>query len=118
MISGFDCWNISGQRSGARQCGGFLPLIGSDFDNALEDDGGVTGDSRPMGHGPCGIRALARPRNRSASGQAAAKARRTRPAVSVTRAAILRSLSLIVVNSAVAKSRGFGMASRTVRMSQ
>src|ERR1700682_3566339 len=82
--------------------------------------GGGWGDrgSRPVGHGPCGIRALARPRNRSASGQAAAKARRTRPAVSMTRAAILRSLSLIVGKSAVADTRGFGMASRTVRMSQ
>jgi hypothetical protein len=28
-------------REGARgRCGFFLPLIGSDFDNALEDDGG------------------------------------------------------------------------------
>jgi hypothetical protein len=25
----------------------FLPLIGSDFDNALEDDGGVTGAHAP-----------------------------------------------------------------------
>ena len=36
-----DWWNISGVREGARRrCGFFLPLIGSDFDNALEDDGG------------------------------------------------------------------------------
>lgn len=34
--------------------------------------------SRPGGHGACGIRALAKPRNRAASGQFAAKARRTR----------------------------------------
>jgi hypothetical protein len=41
-----------------------------------------------------------------------------RLAVSMMRAAILSSLSLIVLNSALARSRGFGMASRTVRTSQ
>ena len=41
-------------------------------------------------------------------------ARRTRLAVSMTRAAILISRSRRVENSAFARSRGFGMASRTV----
>ena len=62
----------------------------------------------PRVQGPSGASAPGRPRNRSASGQAAAKARRTRLAVSMTRAAILISRSRKVANSALARSRGFG----------
>ena len=73
---------------------------------------------RPVVQGPRAERAPGRLRNRSASGQPAAKARRTRLAVSMTRAAILISRSRKVENSALARSRGLGMASRTVSMSQ
>ena len=68
----------------------------------------------PFGHGPSGTKAPGRPRKRSASGQAAAKASRTRLAVSMTRAAILIRRRRKVVNSALARSRALGMASRTV----
>jgi hypothetical protein len=51
---------------------------------------------RRVGHGACEINALARLRNRSASGQAAAKARRTRLAVSMTRI-LYRSASSMVL---------------------
>src|SRR5215216_1569772 len=118
MIAGCDYWNISGWGGGVREGGGliaaFLIRLGARVGGRLRGDRG----SRPTDHGGCGISALARPRNKSASGQAAAKARRTRVVVSMTRAAILSSLSLIVLNSAVASSRTFGMASRTVRTSQ
>ena len=72
----------------------------------------------PGGHGPSSANARGRLQNRSASGQAAAKARRTRLAVSMTRAAILIRRRRKVENSAFARSRIFGMASRTVSMSQ
>jgi len=40
MIVGHGCWNIS-LGAGAQATGSaFLPLIGSDIDNTLEDDGG------------------------------------------------------------------------------
>lgn len=58
------------------------------------------------------------PRNNSASGQAAAKAMRTRVAVLVIRPAILISRMRKVVNSAVASGWGLGIASRTVSISQ
>src|SRR5690348_11644992 len=70
------------------------------------------------GHGPAGCRLRAMLRNRSASGQAAAKAMRTRVAVSVMRAAILSSRARKVANSASASGWSFGMTSRTVSMSQ
>ncbi len=54
----------------------------------------------------------------AASGQAAAKARRIRDAVSMTRAPSLRSRRRIVVNSALASACAFGIALRTVSMSQ
>jgi hypothetical protein len=54
----------------------------------------------------------------AASGQAAAKARGTRGAVSMTRAPILRSLRRSVANSAVASAWTFGMVSRSARSSQ
>lgn len=49
-------------------------------------------------------------RNRAASGQAEAKATRMREAVSMTRAATLRSLRRRVANSAVASAVTLGMA--------
>ena len=67
---------------------------------------GAGGAPRPAVQGPSGARAPGRPRKRSASGQPAAKARRTRLAVSMTRAAMLISRSRKVENSALARSRG------------
>ena len=61
---------------------------------------GLFGALAPHGYGPAGCRLLAILRNRSASGQAAAKAMRTREAVSVMRAAILSSRARKVANSA------------------
>src|SRR5271165_6523702 len=72
----------------------------------------------PAVQGPRGMRASGREAKRSACGQAAAKARRTRLAISTTRAAILRSFMRKVANSALARSRAAGMASRTVSISQ
>jgi hypothetical protein len=69
-------------------------------------------------HGPAGCRVWAMLRNRPASGQAAAKAMRTREVVSVMRAAILSSRARNVANSASASGWGFGMASRIVSISQ
>jgi hypothetical protein len=40
MIFGHDCWNISAGARAQATGSAFLPLIGSDFDNTLEDDGG------------------------------------------------------------------------------
>ena len=60
----------------------------------------LLGGTRLDSHGPAGCRLRAMLRNRSASGQAAAKAMRTREAVSVMRAAILSSRARKVANSA------------------
>jgi hypothetical protein len=57
-------------------------------------------------------------RNNAWSGHAAAKATRTRVAVSVMRAAILRRRVRRVVNSALASGCGLSMVSRTVSISQ
>src|SRR6202167_6204596 len=72
----------------------------------------------PGGHGPAGWRQRARLANNAASGCAAAKATRTRLAVSTMRAAILIRRIRNVVNSAVASGWGLGMASRTLSISQ
>ena len=71
--------------------------------------GRVRGTS-PVCHGPAGWTQRARLANSSASGHAAAKAMRTRVAVSVMRAAILSNRARKVVNSARAKGWGLGMA--------
>src|SRR4029077_2701663 len=76
------------------------------------------GDNGPAVYGPVGIRAAAMWRKRGASGQAAAKARRTRAAVSMTRAPSFRRRKRMVVNSAVASACVAGIVSRTVRISQ
>ena len=83
--------------------------------NALESSRDTAnGACGPVDQDPPGIRSAAgKARKRSASGQAAAKARRTRAAVSVTRAAIFSRRSRRVANSAFARSRCAGMASRT-----
>jgi hypothetical protein len=65
-----------------------------------------------------GRKAAANPRNNAASGQCAAKAMRTRLAVSTMRAAIFKSRARKVANSALASGCGFGMAARTVSISQ
>src|SRR6202042_2807603 len=73
---------------------------------------------RPAGQGPSGSRAPGKLRNRSASGHAAANARRMRLVVSTTRAAIFKRRRRSVANSAVANSWTLGMASRTVSINQ
>jgi hypothetical protein len=61
-----------------------------------------------VGHGACEISALARLRNRSASGQAAAKARRTRLAVSMTRILYRSASSMILrVNAKAPRIRAW-----------
>src|SRR6185437_7571738 len=65
---------------------------------ALEETAGRKGPLRPVVQGPLGMRAAGRPAKSSASGQAAAKAKRTRLAISTTRAAILSSLRRNVAN--------------------
>ena len=94
-----------------------LDLIGW---SALEVGGrGVgRGDNGPAVYGPAGIRAAAMWRKSAASGQAAAKARRTREAVSMTRVPSFKRRKRMVVNSAVARACVAGIASRIVRISQ
>ena len=53
-----------------------------------------------------------------ASGKAAAKARRIRDAVSITRVPSLRRRRRMVANSAVANACALGIASRTVSINQ
>src|ERR1035437_9714926 len=84
---------------------------------ALEEWGGWAG-AGPVGYGPSGSSAPGKLRKRSGSGHAAAKARRSRLAVSTTRAAIFKRRRRSVANSAVANSRALGMASRTVSINQ
>ena len=93
-----------------------LDLIGSEV---LEVGGrGVgQGDNGPTIYGPEGIR-TPRWRKSAASGQAAAKARRTREAASMTRVPSFNRRKRMVVNSAVASAFVAGIASRTVRISQ
>lgn len=79
---------------------------------------GGLGGKCPVGHGPAGWRQRARLANRAASGCAAARATRTRLAVSVMRAAILIRRIRKVVNSALARGWGLGMASRIFSSSQ
>lgn len=77
-----------------------------DLRNALAVEGrGSSGRLGPIGYGPAGCSETAMERKRSACGQAAAKARRTREAVSMTRAPSLRRRRRRVANSAVARSR-------------
>src|SRR5262249_46019604 len=78
-------------------------------------DGGGDG---PGFHGPAGLMVVARCLMRAASGQAAAKARRMRDAVSITRAPSLMSRRRMVANSAFASACALGIASRNVSMSQ
>src|SRR5260370_17336071 len=72
----------------------------------------------PVFYGPVGISAATMWRINVASGQAAEKARRTRDAISITRAPSFKSLRRMVFNSAVATPFAFLIASRTVTMSQ
>jgi hypothetical protein len=64
------------------------PWFRSDFTKRWRYGSG-DGGTCPVGHGLCGINASTKPRHRSASGQAAAKASRTRLVISTARAAIL-----------------------------
>ena len=61
----------------------------------------------PVGYGPSGSSAPGKLRKRSASGHAAANARRMRLAVSMTRAAIFKRRRRSVANSTVANSRAW-----------
>ena len=72
----------------------------------------------PTIYGPEGIRTAAMWRKSVASGQAAAKARRTREAASMTGVPSFNRRKRMVVNSAVASAFVAGIASRTVRISQ
>jgi hypothetical protein len=84
------CWLT--RRSDERGFAG--ALFHRDFGSAVvgvEVCGTSGGGDCPGGHGPAGRRLRATPRNNSPSGHAAAKAMRTRVAVSVTRPAILSS---------------------------
>src|ERR1051325_9739606 len=81
-------------------------------------DGLYRGDPSPVVYGPVGISAAAMWRIKVASGQAAAKARRTRDAISITRAPSFKSRRRMVLNSAVASACVLGIASRSVSISQ
>src|ERR1700674_5261387 len=96
---------------------GFSPPDDRYFATRLRDGLGERG-GRPAGHGPSGSSAPGKLRKRSASGHAAANARRMRLAVSTTRAATFKRRRRSVANSAVANSRTLGMASRTVSSSE
>src|SRR5450631_2086795 len=96
---------------------GFSPPDDRYFATRLRDGLGERG-RRPAGQGPSGSSAPGKLRIRSASGQAAANARRMRLAVSTTRAAIFKRRRRSVENSAVANSWALGMASRTVSINQ
>src|SRR5665213_1774131 len=90
---------------------GFSPPADPYFATRLRDGLGERGHN-PADQGPSGSSAPGKPRKRSASGHAAANARRMRLLVSTTRAAIFKSRRRRVANSAVANSRALGMASR------
>src|SRR4029079_15719568 len=66
--------------------------------------------TNPVGQGPAGRQPRPRAANRAPSGQAAVKAMRTRVAVLVMHAPILTRCSRRVVNSAVARGCGLGLA--------
>jgi hypothetical protein len=75
------------------------------------------GDNSPVDYGPAGISAAAMWRTKVASGQAAAKARRTRDAISMTRAPSFKRRRRIVANSAVASACVRGMERKPCRSS-
>src|SRR3984957_5634367 len=79
---------------------------------------GACRGTRPTGHGPAGWKLRTKPPNSSASGQAAAKAMRTRVAVSLIRAAILIKRICRVLYSAVASGCSLGILPRTFSSSQ
>src|SRR5215469_1999928 len=87
----------------------FSALCGSDFCDALWVSRMVRrGGDGPGFHGPAGLMVVARYLVRAASGQAAAKARRMRDAVSITRAPSLISRRRMVANSAFASACAVG----------
>src|SRR5690242_6224331 len=86
---------------------------------ALEVNGRWRGrGTDPVGQDPAGRQLRTREANRSASGQADVKAMRTCLVVSMIHAPILIRPSRRVLNSAVARGCGLGMASRTHHSSQ
>src|SRR5262245_51115213 len=83
----------------------FSARCGSDFCDALWVSRMVRrGGDGPGFQGPAGLMVVARYLMRVASGQAAAKARRMRDAVSITRAPSLMSRRRMVANSAFASA--------------
>src|SRR6476469_4345351 len=96
---------------------GFSPPDDPYFATRLRNGLGERG-ARSADQGPSESRAPGKLRNRSASGHAAANARRMRLAVSTTRAAIFKRRRRSGANSAVANSPALGMASRTVSINQ
>src|SRR5215813_3234786 len=83
----------------------FSARCGLDFCDALWVSRMVRrGCDGPGFYGPAGLMVVARCLMRAASGQAAAKARRMRDAVSITRAPSLMSRRRMVVNSAFASA--------------
>src|SRR5260370_27878346 len=107
-----DCWRDPAAAS-VSPLNLVFELSGGDFGRGL-----YRGDHSPVGYGPAGINAAAMWRIKVASGQAAAKASRTRDAISMTRAPSFKSPSRMVLNSAVGSAGDLGMASATVSRSQ
>src|SRR5215469_2556796 len=72
----------------------------------------------PSAHGPHGMKESATVRNSDRSGQLEGRCMRMRAACSITRAPILIRRSRIVANSALASELVWGMAARTLCISQ
>src|ERR1700733_1233126 len=73
---------------------------------------------RPIAHVGRKISVPINPRNSAASGQLAANASLTRLVASLIRTAIFSNRSRMVENSLLARGCGFGMALRTISISQ
>jgi hypothetical protein len=82
------------------------------------DQQGFGSGIRPIAHVVRKISVPIKPRNSAASGQLAANASLTRLVVSLTRTAIFSNRNRMVENSLLARGCGFGMALRTISISQ
>src|SRR5262249_41796151 len=97
----------------------FSARCGSDFCDALWVSRMVRrGGDGPGFHGPAGLMVVARCLMRAASGQAAAKARRMRDAVSITRAPSLMSRRRMGANSAFGRTKGCPPNERAIEGAQ
>src|SRR5260370_27784427 len=99
-----DCWRDPAAAS-VSPLNLVFELSGGDFGRGL-----YRGDHSPVGYGPAGINAAAMWRIKVASGQAAAKASRTRDAISMTRGPSFKSRSRMGLYSAGARARSLGGA--------